>query len=125
MIENGDVWIGTSSIEKPMQIQFLDNRSNGHRYFSLRIPERRIQDVCRGKIVMVSTVQCQYEDLRQRLAWDPGIAGLSISLNDKGEWTLAGEICSDFPLSFSVDGSTSLEGVSWRSCGTSFWHHQV
>jgi hypothetical protein len=74
---------------------------------------------------MVSIVQCQHGDLRQRLAWDPGIAGLSISLTDRGEWTFAGESCSDFPLSFSVEESTSLEGVSRRSCSTSFWHQHV
>jgi hypothetical protein len=37
MIGCGDGWIGTSSIEIPLQIQFLDSRSDGHRYFSLRI----------------------------------------------------------------------------------------
>jgi hypothetical protein len=37
MIERGDGWIGTSSTEMPLQIQFLDSRSGGHRYFSLRI----------------------------------------------------------------------------------------
>jgi hypothetical protein len=42
-----------------------------------------------------------------------------------GEWILAGESCFDFPLSFSVGESTSLEGVSRRSCSTSFWHQQV
>jgi hypothetical protein len=36
MIGNGDVWIGTYSIEVSSLIQFLDNRSNGHRYFSWR-----------------------------------------------------------------------------------------
>jgi hypothetical protein len=50
---------------------------------------------------------------------------LSISLTGKGEQTFAGESCSDFPWSFSVDGSTSLEDVSQRSCSTSFWHQQV
>jgi hypothetical protein len=30
-------------------IQFLDNRSNGHKYFSLRTQERRVQDECRGQ----------------------------------------------------------------------------
>jgi hypothetical protein len=69
---------------------------------------------------MVSIVQCQHGDLRQRLAWDPGIAGLSISLTDRGEWTFAGESCLDFPLSFSIEESTSVEGVSRRSCSTSF-----
>jgi len=125
MIGHGDVWIGTSSTEMPLQIQFLDSRSSGHRYFSLRIQERRIQDVCRGQTVMVRVVQCQHGDLRQRLAWDPGIAGLSISLTDRGEWTFAGESCSDFPLSFSVEESTSLEGVSWRYFITSVRHQHV
>jgi hypothetical protein len=71
---------------------------------------------------MVGVVQRQHGDLRQRLAWDPGIAGLSISITDRGEWTIAGESCSEFPLSFSVEESTSLEGVSRRSCSASFWH---
>jgi hypothetical protein len=70
-------------------------------------------------------VQCQQEDRRQRLAWDPGIAGLSSSLTDRGEWTIAGESYSNFPFSFSVEGSTALEGASRRSCSTSFWHHHV
>jgi hypothetical protein len=63
MIKCGDGWIGTSSTKMPLQIQFLDSRSGGHRYFSLRIQERRIQYVCRGQIVMVRVVQCQHEDL--------------------------------------------------------------
>jgi hypothetical protein len=120
MIRRGDGWTGTSSTKMSLQIQFLDSRSGGHRYFSLRIQERRIQYVCRGQTVMVRVVQGQHGDLRQRLAWDPGIAGLSISLNNRGEWTFAGESCSNFPLSFSVEGSTTLEGVSQRSCSTSF-----
>jgi hypothetical protein len=37
MIEHGDGWIGTSSTEMPLQIQFLDSRSGGHKYFRLRI----------------------------------------------------------------------------------------
>jgi hypothetical protein len=56
MIGHGDVWTCTSSIEIPLQIQFLDNRSGGHRCFRLRIQERRIQDVFRGQIVMVKVV---------------------------------------------------------------------
>jgi hypothetical protein len=71
---------------------------------------------------MVRVVQDQHGDLRQRLAWDAGIVGLRISLNDRGEWTFAGESCSDFPWSFSVYGITSLEDVSQRSCSTLFWH---
>jgi hypothetical protein len=56
MIGNGDVWTGTSSTEVSSLIQSLDNRSNGHRYFSWRTQERRVQDVCRGQTVMVRVV---------------------------------------------------------------------
>jgi hypothetical protein len=125
MIGHGDFWTGTSSTLVSMPIQFLGSRFSGHRYFSLRIQVRRIQHVCRGQAVVVRVVQCQHEDLRQRLAWDPGIAGLSSSLTDRGEWTIAGESYSNFPLSFSVERSTSLTGVSRRSCSTSFWHQHV
>jgi hypothetical protein len=97
MIGHGDVWIGTST-EMPIQISFLDNRSGGHRYFSLRTQERRIQNVCRGQTIMVRVVQSQHGDLRQRLAWDLGITGLSSSLSNRGEWTIAGESCSNFPF---------------------------
>jgi hypothetical protein len=125
MIGHGEVWIGTSSTEMPIQIQFLDNRSNGHRYFSWRTQERRVQDVFRGQIVMVRAMQCQHEDLRQRLAWDPGIAGLSSSLTDRGEWTMAGESYSNFPLIFGVERSTLVAGDSQRSCITSVGHQHV
>jgi len=37
MIGRGDGWIGTSSTKMPLQIQFLDSGSGGHRYFNLRI----------------------------------------------------------------------------------------
>jgi hypothetical protein len=74
---------------------------------------------------MVRVVQGQHGDLRQRLAWDPGIAGWSISLVDIGEWTFAGGSCSNFPFSFSVEGSTTLQGVSQRYCSTTFWHLHV
>jgi hypothetical protein len=46
-------------------------------------------------------------------------------LTDGGKWTLAGESYFDFPVSFSVEESTSLEGVSWRSCSTSLWQQHV
>jgi hypothetical protein len=58
MIGHGEVWIGTSSTEMLIQIQFLDSRSNGHRYFSWRTQERRLQDVFRGQTIMVKIVQC-------------------------------------------------------------------
>jgi hypothetical protein len=48
MIGHGDGWEGTTSTETFLQVQFLDSRSNGHRYFSMKIQERRIQYVCRG-----------------------------------------------------------------------------
>jgi hypothetical protein len=63
---------------------------------------------------MIRVVQHQRGDLGKRLAWDPGIAGLSISLTDGGEWILAGESHFDFPLSFSIEGSTSLGSDSFR-----------
>jgi len=85
MIGHGNVWIGTSSTLVSMPIQFLGSRFNGHRYFILRIQARRIQYVCRGQAVVVRVVQCRHEDLRQRLPWDPEIAGLSSSLTDRGE----------------------------------------
>jgi hypothetical protein len=122
IIGHRDVWTSTSSTEVSLLIQFLDSKSNGHRYFSWRNQERRIQDVCMGQAVMVRVVQGQQGDLRQRLAWDPEIARLSISLTDREEWTIAGESYSNFPLSFSIERSASLAGVSRRSCSTSFRH---
>jgi len=74
---------------------------------------------------MIRVVQCQHGDPWQRLAWDPRIAGLIISLIDGGEGTLAGEIYVDFPLRFSVEESTTLEGDSWRYCSTSLRQHHV
>jgi hypothetical protein len=94
---HGDGWVGTTSTDTFLQVQFLDNRSNGHRYFNMRIQEWRIQYIYRGQRVIVRVVQGQHGDLRQRLAWDPGIAGLIISLTDRGEWTFAGESRSDLP----------------------------
>jgi hypothetical protein len=108
-----------------LQMHLLDSRSNCHKYFILRIQEWRVQYIYREESCMVNIVECQHGDLRQRLAWDLGIAGLGISLTDRGEWTFAGESCFDFPLSFNIEESTSLEGVSQRSCSTSFWHQHV
>jgi hypothetical protein len=74
---------------------------------------------------MIRVVQCQHEDCRQRLAWDPWIAGLSNSLTDRGEWAIAGESYSNFPLIFSVERSASLAGASQRSCITLVGHQHV
>jgi hypothetical protein len=125
MIRHGGGWEGTTSTEIFLQVQFLDNRSKCHRYFRLRIKEWRIQYTDREQSGMVRVVQRQHGDLRQRLAWDPGIVGLSIPLTDRGEWTFTGEICFDFPLSFNIEEGTSLEGVSQKSYSTSFWHQHL
>jgi hypothetical protein len=58
MIGHGYFWMGTSSIEMSILIQFLDIRSNSYRYFIWRNQDRRIQDVCRALIVRVRVVQC-------------------------------------------------------------------
>jgi hypothetical protein len=71
---------------------------------------------------MVIVVQGQHGDLRQRLTWDLTFAGLIISLTDRGQWTITGEIYSNFPLRFSVERSTLFASVSRRSCNTSFGH---
>jgi hypothetical protein len=109
MIGHGYVWMVTSSLEMSLLIQFLDRRSNSHRYFRWRIQERRIQDVCRGMTVRVRVVQCRHEYLRQRLAWDPRIAGLRSSLTDRGECTIVGEGYSNIPLIFTVERSDRLQ----------------
>jgi hypothetical protein len=42
MIGHGDGWEGITSTKMSLYMSFLDNRSNGHRYFRLRIQERGI-----------------------------------------------------------------------------------
>jgi hypothetical protein len=124
MIEYGDGWANVVSTKIPLQVQLL-NMSSFHRYFSMRIQEWGIQYVYCEQTIMIRVVQHQRGDLGQRLAWDPRIAGLSISLTDGGEWILAGESHFDFPLSFNIEGSMSLEGDSLRSCSTSLWQQHV
>jgi hypothetical protein len=77
------------------------------------------------QIVMIKVVQRQRGDPEQRLAWDQGISGSSSSSTDRCEWIFAGKGHFDFPLSFSIEGSTSLEGDSLRSCSTSRWKQHV
>jgi hypothetical protein len=84
MIKHGDGWADTTSRGVLLPMQPLDNRSNFHRYSSLRIQEWGIQYVYGEQTVMIR-VQRQRIDLWQRLAWDPEIAGLSISLTNGGE----------------------------------------
>jgi hypothetical protein len=121
MIEYGDGWADTTSTKVLLPVQPLDNRSSFHKYFSMRIQEWGIQYVYGEKTIMIRVLQRQHGDLWQRLAWDQGIAGLSLSLTKGGEWTLAGESYLDFPLSSNIEESMSLEGVSLRSCSTSLW----
>jgi hypothetical protein len=61
----------------------------------------------------------------QRLAWDPRITRMGISLTDGDEQTFAGGSHFDFPLSFNIGESTSLDGYSLRSCITSLWKNHV
>jgi hypothetical protein len=125
MIRHRGGWTCTNSIGTFLQVQFLDTRSNGHMDFSLSIQEWRIQYTYREQLGRVTIVQCQDVDLQQRLAWDPGITRMIISLTDMGKWTFAGESYPNFPLSFRVEESTSLKSVSRRSCSTSFWHQHM
>jgi hypothetical protein len=125
VIEYGDGWVDTTSTEVLLPMQLLDSRSSFHRYSSVRIQEWGIQYVHSERIVMIKVVQRQRGDIWQRLPWDPGIAGLSISSTNGGEWTLAGESYFDFQLSFSIEESMSLEGDSLRSCSTSLRQHHV
>jgi hypothetical protein len=57
---------------------------------------------------MITVVKHPCDGPYQRLAWDPGITGLGISLIERDEWIFAGGSHFDFPLSFSIGGSTSL-----------------
>jgi hypothetical protein len=67
---------------------------------------------------MIRVEQYHHDGPCQRLAWDPGITGLGISLTGGDERTFAGGSHLDFPLSFSIVESTSLVGDSLRSCST-------
>jgi hypothetical protein len=70
---------------------------------------------------MIRVEQHQHDGPCQRLAWDPRITGLGISLTDGDEWIFAGGSHFDFPLIFSIGESTSLVGDSLRSRSTSLW----
>jgi hypothetical protein len=74
---------------------------------------------------MIKVVQRQHDGPYQRLAWDPEITGLGISLIDRGEWIFVGESHFDFPVSFSMGESKLLDGVSLRFCRTSLWKQHV
>jgi hypothetical protein len=63
MIGHGDGWTGTTYTEMSLQMEFLDNKSNCHMYFSLRIQEWRIQYINMVQSGMVRVVQGQHGDL--------------------------------------------------------------
>jgi hypothetical protein len=46
-------------------------------------------------------------------------------LTDGDEWIFAGGSHFDFPVRFSIGGSTSLVGDWLRSCSTSLWQQHV
>jgi hypothetical protein len=81
----------------------------------MRIQEWGIQYVYIEYTVMITVVQNLCNGPCQRIAWDPGITRLVISLTDGNEWIFVGESHFDFPVSFSIGGSTSLVGDSLRS----------
>jgi hypothetical protein len=87
----------------------------------MRIQEWRIHNGYFDQTIMIRVEQHQYDGPGQRLAWDPRITGLGISLTSGDEQTFAGGSHLDFPLSFSIGESTSLVGYSLRSCSTSLW----
>jgi hypothetical protein len=91
----------------------------------MRIQEWRIQYGYFEQTVMIRVEQHQHDGPCQRLAWDPGITGLGISLIDGDERTFARGSHFDFPLSFSIGESMSLAGDSLRSCSTSLWQQHV
>ena len=74
---------------------------------------------------MIRLEEHRHDGPCQRLAWDPGIVGPNISLNDGEERMFAGGSHFDFPLSFSIRESTSLTGDSLRSCSTSLWQQHI
>jgi hypothetical protein len=56
MIGHGDGLTGTTPTEIFLHMQFLDNRSNFHRYLNLRIQEWRIQYINMEQSGMVKVV---------------------------------------------------------------------
>jgi hypothetical protein len=120
-IEYGSGFVDFGSTGIPLQVLLLDNRPNLYRYFSMGFQEWGIQYVYIGQTIMTRVVQRHHDGPFQRLAWDPGITGLGISLTDRGEWILAEGNHSYFPLSFSFEESVSLFSDSLRSCSASLW----
>ena len=104
MIEYGGGWADDDSTEIPLQVHLLDNRPSFHRYFSMRIQEWGIQYVYFEKTMIITVTQHLCDGPCQRLAWDPGITGLGISLTDGDEWIFVGGSHFDFPVSFSIGG---------------------
>jgi hypothetical protein len=91
----------------------------------MRIHAWRVQYGYFEQTIMIRVEQHQHDCPCQRLAWDPGITGLGISLTNGDKRMFAGGSHFDFPLSFSIGENTSLAGDSLRSCSTSLWQQHV
>jgi len=91
----------------------------------MRIQEWRVQYGYFEQTVMIRVEQHQHDGPCQRLAWDPGIRRLGISLTARDKWMFAGGSHFDFPLTCSIGKSTSLTGDSLRFCSTSLWQQHV
>jgi hypothetical protein len=70
----------------------------------MRIHAWRVQYGYFEKTVMIRVEQHQHDGPCQRLAWDPGITGLGISLTDGDERTFAGGKSLCFPIEFQYWG---------------------
>jgi hypothetical protein len=113
--------VGIGSDELPNLTWDLGVHLVNSLFHLMRIQEWRVQYGYFEQTVMIRVEQHRHDGPCQRLAWDPGITGPDISLTDGEERTFVGGSHFDFPLSFSIGGSTSLTGDSLRSCSTSLW----
>jgi hypothetical protein len=112
-------------IELPLQVMSLVSRFISYRYFSRGFQERRLQYEHIGQTVMIRVEQRQHDGPFRRLAWDPGITGLSSSTTMRDKMVLIGENHSDFPLGFRLEEGISLSSDS-LSCGSaSLWRMYI
>jgi hypothetical protein len=125
MIEYGGGWEDDDSTKIPLQVQLLDSRPSFYGYFSMRIQEWGIQYVYFEHTVMIRVVQHSCDGPCQRIAWDPGITELGISLTNGDDCIFARGSHFHFPVRFRIGGSTSLVGESLRSCSTSLGRKNV
>jgi hypothetical protein len=74
----------------------------------MRIHVWRVQYRYFEQTIMIRVEQHQHDGPCHRLALDPGITELGISLTDGDEWIFTRGSHFDFLVSFSIGGSTSL-----------------